>query len=41
MDICNKIMRCEPPKMFLKGEDKKRVIDVEKFAQNVDKAITS
>ena len=35
MDICNKIMRCEPPKMFLKGEGKKRVIDVDRFAQDV------
>ena len=33
--ICNKIMRCEPPKMFLKGEGKKRVIDVHRFAQDV------
>lgn len=35
MDICNKIMCCEPPKMFLKGEGKKRVIDTERFAQNI------
>ncbi len=35
MDVCNKIMRCEPPKMFLKGEGKKRVIDVDRFAQDV------
>ena len=35
MDICNKIMHCEPPKMYLKGEGKKRVIDVDRFAQDV------
>ncbi len=35
MDICNKIMRCEPPKMFLKREGKKRAIDVDRFAQDV------
>ncbi len=35
MDICNKIMRCEPPKMFLKGEGKKRVIDVDRFLQDI------
>ena len=35
MDICNKIMRCEPPNMFLKNDGKKRIIDVERFAQDV------
>ncbi len=35
LDICNKIMRCEPPKMFLKDDGKKRVIDVERFAHDV------
>ena len=35
LDICNKIMHCEPPKMYLKGEGKKQVIDVERFAKDV------
>lgn len=35
MDICNKIMRCKPPKMYLKGAGKKRVIDVDRFAQDI------
>lgn len=35
MDICNKIMHCEPPKMFLIGEGKKRVIDVDRFVQDI------
>ncbi len=26
---------CEPPKMFLKGEGKKRVIDVDRFLQDI------
>lgn len=33
--IYNKIMRCEPPKMFLAGEGKKRVIDVDRFAKDI------
>lgn len=35
MEICNKIMNCEPPKMYLKGEGKKQVIDVERFVDDV------
>lgn len=35
MGIYNKIMCCEPPKMFLRGEGKKRVIDVDRFAQDI------
>jgi len=35
MSIYNKIMRCEPPKMFLEGEGKKRVIDVDRFVQDI------
>jgi len=32
MDICNRLMHCNPPQMFLKGEGKKKVIDVDRFA---------
>ncbi len=39
MDIYNKIMRCKPPKMFLKGEGKKRVIDVDRFVQDIAEKI--
>lgn len=35
MNIYNKIMRCESPKMFLRGEGKKKVIDVDRFAQDI------
>lgn len=41
LDICNKIMCCDPPKMFLVGEGKKRVIDVNRFAQDVIDKIDS
>lgn len=39
MDICNKIMNCKPPKMFLKYDGKNRVIDVERFAQDIIREI--
>lgn len=35
MNLCNQLMYCEPPKMFLKGEGKKRVIDVDRFVQDI------
>ncbi|MGN0395434.1 MAG: hypothetical protein ACI4EF_08730 [Coprococcus sp.] len=41
MDIWNKIMCCDPPELFLVGEGKKRVIDVNRFAQDVIDKINS
>ncbi len=35
MDVCNKLMRCEPPRMYLKSAGKKRVIDVDRFAEDI------
>lgn len=35
MDICNRLMYCEPPRMFLTNEGKMRKIDVERFAQDI------
>lgn len=35
IDICNKLMHCKPPKMFLKREGKKQLLDVERFMQDV------
>ncbi len=34
-DIYNKLMRCEPPILRLKGEGKKRILDVNRFADDV------
>lgn len=39
MDIFNKLLFCEPPKMFLKTDGKERVIDVDRFAQDIMKII--
>ena len=40
LQLCNRIMLCTPPKMNLKGEGKKREIDVDRFAQDIIEMIT-
>lgn len=40
MDICNKLMQCNPPRMYLIGKGKKQMIDVDRFLKDVMKNIT-
>lgn len=35
MDLCNRLMSCEPPRMYLKNIGKKQVIDVDRFARDI------
>lgn len=35
MEICNKIMHCQPPKIYLKDSGKKKMIDVDRFLQDI------
>lgn len=39
MDICNKLMHCYPPPMYLIGEGKKQMLDVDRYAKDIVKSI--
>lgn len=39
MDICNKLLFCNPPKMFLKAYGKEKIIDVERYTKEIIKII--
>ena len=41
LDVCNRIMNCEPPRMYLKDAGKKKVLDVDRFEQEVVSSLST